>query len=270
MLRLVATLAFVNCLALPAAWAATVTADGVVLISHADALAGNVTPGDTAGYPITINRSGTYRLKSNLAPTAGKSGFFVQANEVTLDLNGFAMTGSATAVDGVSGAEIVAFKNLTVMNGTIRNFGQDGVLFAGPGLRVENMRVIANRRYGINELYLNASPKTGKEDGHAIIRNNVIMSNFQGITCQSGCHIEGNVISHNQASAIIISQSGATVINNTISNNGGYGVVGNYVGLGGNTIFGNGYCHTSGVMMVMGRNAIYPQTGTFCVALPGN
>ena len=95
------------------------------------------------------------------------------------------------------------------------------------------MHLDYNGRYGINEQYVNSSPKTEKEDGQALIRNNIVFGNLQGITCQSACHIEGNVISYSTYSGVIISQSGGTVINNTIVSNGGYGVTGNYIGLGG-------------------------------------
>ena len=40
--------------------------DGVILITQANAQAGNVTPGDLAGFPVTISRSGSYKLASNL------------------------------------------------------------------------------------------------------------------------------------------------------------------------------------------------------------
>ena len=36
--------------------------DGVQLINQELALAGNVTPGDEPGFPVTITRSGSYRL----------------------------------------------------------------------------------------------------------------------------------------------------------------------------------------------------------------
>ena len=40
--------------------------DGLILIDQNKALAGNVTPGDTAGFPVSITRSGSYRLTSDL------------------------------------------------------------------------------------------------------------------------------------------------------------------------------------------------------------
>ena len=40
--------------------------DGVIEINQARALAGGVTPGDAAGFPVTITASGSYRLTGNL------------------------------------------------------------------------------------------------------------------------------------------------------------------------------------------------------------
>ena len=40
--------------------------DGVILIDQNKALAGNVTPGDAPGFPVTITLPGSYRLSSNL------------------------------------------------------------------------------------------------------------------------------------------------------------------------------------------------------------
>ncbi len=243
------------------------TTDGVVLINQGAATAGNVTPGDTAGFPVTLSVGGSYRLASDLKVPPGQIGISVTARNVTIDLNGFALRGATTARGGIYSSA----GGLTVRNGVIQYFTQDAIYASGPELRVEDTNLIGNGRYGINEVYVNANPKTGKEDGHAIIKNNILKENFQGITCQAGCHIEGNVISHSAYTAIIINQSGATVIGNTIANNGGYGVIGNYIGLGGNMITFNSYCHTSGIMLVMEKNAIYPaSSGAYCSALPGN
>jgi hypothetical protein len=41
-------------------------ADGVVYIDQNHALGGGVTPGDAAGFPVTISQSGSYRLSGNL------------------------------------------------------------------------------------------------------------------------------------------------------------------------------------------------------------
>lgn len=68
--------------------------DGVVLINQANALAGNVTPGDTAGFPVTISQPGSYRLSGNLTvPDANTNAIEIASNNVSIDLNGFSIIG---------------------------------------------------------------------------------------------------------------------------------------------------------------------------------
>src|SRR5690348_13376939 len=68
--------------------------DGVVLIDQNHALAGNITPGDTAGFPITISQPGSYRLTSNLTvPDLNTTGIQITADFVTIDMNGFSIIG---------------------------------------------------------------------------------------------------------------------------------------------------------------------------------
>src|SRR2546426_5014835 len=68
--------------------------DGVVLINQSNALAGNVTPGDAPGFPVTISVSGSYRLSSNLTvPDANTNAIEIKTSGVTIDLNGFSILG---------------------------------------------------------------------------------------------------------------------------------------------------------------------------------
>ena len=85
--------------AIPAA-----AADGEILITQAKALAGNVTPGDTPGYPVTLSKTGSYKLGSNLFPTANTDGIDITAAFVTVNLNGFALNGGKKAKSGIIGS----------------------------------------------------------------------------------------------------------------------------------------------------------------------
>jgi hypothetical protein len=67
--------------------------DGVILIDQNRALAGNVTPVDAPGFPVTITQPGSYRLSGNLTAGANVSGIEILASNVTLDLNGFTISG---------------------------------------------------------------------------------------------------------------------------------------------------------------------------------
>ena len=69
--------------------------------------------------------SGSYYLTGNLTASGSTAGITVAANNVTLDLNGFALSGDL----GGSAAGIsipAARKNIHVRNGTIRNWSLGG------------------------------------------------------------------------------------------------------------------------------------------------
>lgn len=68
--------------------------DGQVLIDQAKAMAGNVTPGDAPGFPITISRSGSYKLSGNLTVPSPEVGIVITTSNVSIDLNGFTMATS--------------------------------------------------------------------------------------------------------------------------------------------------------------------------------
>lgn len=58
---------------------------------------------DAGGFPFKIIQSGNYKLGGNLVVPANASGILVQANDVTVDLNGFSITGGiACDNDGVT------------------------------------------------------------------------------------------------------------------------------------------------------------------------
>ena len=77
--------------------ASIIAADGVTLIDQRAAMAGKVTSGDTAGFPVTISQSGSYKLTGNLTvPDAMTTAIQITADDVMLDLNGFAIIGPNT------------------------------------------------------------------------------------------------------------------------------------------------------------------------------
>src|SRR5207248_9135104 len=115
--------------------------DGVVLINQSNALAGNVTPGDAPGFPVTISVSGSYRLSSNLTvPDANTTAIQITADDVTIDLNGLSIirptvcsggpvtfcspTGSGIGVDSLN-------SDITVLNGNGRGMGRKGINLTG-------------------------------------------------------------------------------------------------------------------------------------------
>jgi hypothetical protein len=78
--------------------------------------------------PYTIATPGSYYLTGTFTGVAGTNGITIAANDVSLDLNGFALIGVPGSLDGISSANFPAtYTNLTVRNGIIRNWGGSGV-----------------------------------------------------------------------------------------------------------------------------------------------
>jgi hypothetical protein len=149
--------------------AAPAFAAGETLITHAKALAGNVTPGDAAGYPITISIPGSFELASNLFVAADKIGIQVISPYVTIDLNGFLMQGSNVAWYGIAGG----VNSVIITNGIIAQFEFDGIVSSGNRWVVERMQVLDNGRHGI---VLNSSD-------HRVHDNTVVGNDDDGIRC---------------------------------------------------------------------------------------
>jgi hypothetical protein len=100
--------------------------DGTVLIDQNKAVSGNVTPGDAAGWPVTITQPGSYRLASNLRPPALTTAIEITTSNVTLDLNGFALIGVRADPPQFSTAirytGPLPAKNITIRSGVIADF----------------------------------------------------------------------------------------------------------------------------------------------------
>lgn len=209
--------------------------DGVIEINAASATAGGVTSGDTAGYPVTISASGTYRLTGNLiVPDGNTTAILITASNVTLDLNGFTIgcqTAGGTPCgpsspgaigDGVASTSS-SVTNVVVRNGTIANMGHSGTsLYSG---RVEDVRAIAN---GGNGITVSDSSKPGSVVTGCTAQDN----GSNGIRCYDYCQITNNVVLHNGGWGVAAVE-GVLITGNTISSNTSHGIYitsGNVVG----------------------------------------
>lgn len=127
--------------------------DGVILIDQAKALAGNVTPGDAPGFPVTLSKPGSYKLSSNLiVPSNVTTGILSTPSNVQLDLNGFSVIGPGTCskVSNTVTCLNMYFQNgidinqdSIVMNGTVAGFGNYG-LAASINSKVVNIKAAHN------------------------------------------------------------------------------------------------------------------------------
>lgn len=107
------------------------------------------TPGD-ANSTFRIAQPGSYYLAGNIIGSAGKHGIEVAASGVTIDLNGFELDGTpAGTLDGINvpgGGPL----NLTIINGSVRAWGNAGInLAAANSTRVEGIVAASNAGDGI-------------------------------------------------------------------------------------------------------------------------
>jgi hypothetical protein len=92
------------------------------------ALSATNTPGDAANVFI-ISQPGSYYLTGNVKPTGGRHAISVNADNVTIDLCGFALDGSADTTGFREGVNADAVRrNIVVRNGTIKNFRGYGII----------------------------------------------------------------------------------------------------------------------------------------------
>ena len=188
-------------------------------------------PGGTA--PFTISSPGSYYLTGNVSITSGSStnGITVNASNVTIDLNGFDFAGSGAS----SGTGIFiggGVSNVTIGNGTIRNWGSHGINGSGNSkVRAEKLRVISNGGNGI---------VTG---GTAEVLNCVAESNVGiGIKCMDNSIVkDSQAIATTGTNGVGISVGGAALVTGCVArSNSGNGItVGNACKIENCTVFGN-------------------------------
>lgn len=169
------------------------------------------TPGDADATPSTfkITQPGSYYLTGNIVGEEGKHGIEVRAAGVTIDLNGFAVTGVARSLSGI----LLATGGTEVRNGTVRLWGSDGISGNNTSSnRVIGVRAIANGGIGID---------TGN---YSEARDCVSESNgFHGIAVYAFGRVDACNAKSNAGDGIYAGNSNNIIVNCTSNANGGNG-----------------------------------------------
>jgi len=205
--------------------------DGVIEINQARVDKGDISPGDTPGFPITISADtassspNSFRLTGPLFNSTAENAIVIISPHVTVDLNGFTVTCLNPPCAGFGILSDQA--NITVMNGTVRGFA-DGVNLSGSGAHVENVRALGNANAGVHL------------GSHCIAHNNIASGNGgEGIKVEMACTVSGNTANSNMTSGICSGQ-GSNVYGNTASGNKFFGLnLAPTVGYSQNVMFGN-------------------------------
>ncbi len=176
-------------------------------------------PISPATLPITITAEGSYYLTTNIVAPAGHtdSGIIVNASNVTIDLNGFELAGVTGSVSGISVG--VGSSNITVRNGTIRNWGSNGIDGVGNArMRIESVRAISNGGTGFfldaGTVALNCTTFGNGSSGivtsaHSLIRDCEASANgVFGFNAGSGSVVQGCAANGNTSTGIKIFDAG--------------------------------------------------------------
>jgi hypothetical protein len=211
--------------------------------TQAKAMNGGVTPGDAPGFPVTISASGSYQLAGNLTVSDPNThAIHITADHVTLDLGGFRIDGPSAPGSGVGIYSDGA--NITIVNGTVAEFGSGGVFLPGTSHRVENVRALLN---GVRGILVGVN---------SLVTGCIATSNgHTGITIFSGT-ATGNTSESNGVYGI--SAGDGTVMKNSVRQNGSHGLwLGPTAGYAYNVLSENnkgGTQVTGGVQMGVGTN----------------
>lgn len=160
--------------------------------------------------PVTISVPGSYYFTTNLTGVSGTNGITVAANDVTLDLNGFALIGVTGATAGITSTATVV--NFTLRNGTIRNWPASGIVAPGPNGKFEQLNVYSNS----GAFALSAGP-------YARARQCQVALNAGGLALGPGGAVSDSVIRNNSSHGIAAGES-AHILNCTIYSNSGSGL----------------------------------------------
>lgn len=192
------------------------------------------TPGD-ANSVFRITQPGSYYLTGNVTGQAAKHGIEVAANAVTIDLNGFALIGVVGSLTGVI-SDIAADTGITLINGSIRTWGQSGVNFFSfqtLDCLLDRLVVSGNGSSGIvtannarmSNCVASDNTASGFNTGSGCLATNCTAEDngSYGITTGGNTTVS-NCTSTSNASGGISVGTGSTVIGCTASSNSGWGI----------------------------------------------
>lgn len=256
---------------------------------------GQIKIGQTASttFPIVIDKPGSYVLTSNIVVSTAANGIEINSDHVTLDLNGFAVIGSR--ISPSNGIRSSNKKNIAVTNGTVRDFGDNGIWLTGTNSQIKDIRAFNNGVNGGLGILTSASGSiiaTCVASGNSIgisadfstIDNCTVVYNYREGIITTACIITKCLISFNGSAGIFL-QSGMTggsiVTNCNILSNGWHGIRATDTPNGehcikGNNLRGNGRTDPGGwgIYIMNNRNYVIQNSassnasGNFYVADP--
>ncbi|MBU0679274.1 MAG: right-handed parallel beta-helix repeat-containing protein [Verrucomicrobia bacterium] len=165
--------------------------------------------------PYQIDNAGSYVVTENLSAGASQNGITVNADNVTIDLNGFSIYGITNSFNGIVSTS--SRINVTVINGSVRDCGDDGIdLSTAVNCLVKNVRASNNGAAGIQ-----------LGDASTVIECTAIgngsSTNHNGITTAGGSVVSACVTRDNTGDGIEVGNA-STISSCVARENHGHGI----------------------------------------------
>lgn len=222
----------------------------VLGLGAASGRAGGATAIANCGQTVTTNAVVIQDL------TCSGPGIVVGASGITIDLKGFTLLGDRDPTDyGIDDSS--GYDQVTVKNGTVRNFGVGVIGLNGSGgLKVTGVVAAGNSIGGIAALGDSASIASSTVagnasygvdifgDGASVASTTSVGNTADGIiVAGDGTSIKSSTVAGNGDRGIVVAGDAATIKSTRASGNGGVGIVlnGNGPSISGNTTDGNGF-----------------------------
>ena len=182
---------------------------------------------ETPTGPFVISESGSYYLTGNRH--ASGNAINVEADNVSIDLMGYALVGPGKASGDNHGIYMFSRQNIQICNGTVTQFGAEGIYEAsndwGKNHKVLNVRVISNgddgiclRNQGHTIKYCTAIGNGGRgifAYNDSILAGNISYDNDEsGVYANDGCIVKKNVTFKNEFG--INAAEGSNVLRNIV------------------------------------------------------
>jgi hypothetical protein len=192
--------------------------------------------------PFVITNPGSYYLTTNLFVTVvNTNAITIQANNVTIDLNGFTLSGTGTG-DGIQAAS--PFQQLMVRNGIIQDWSNGVDVAVGNGGVFNDVFFLNNAIFGLvigTNFLVQDCQAVGNYNGIEIVGSGATLLNdncsfntnagFYAVGPGSGNRLEGNLAVNNLSTGFFIGSSSNLVIWNfahgNITNNYNIGLSNN-------------------------------------------
>ena len=249
--------------------------EGVIEINQAIALAGGVNGdllADPVGFPVNISQPGSYRLTGDLSVDQNTTAIVIAADDVSIDLGGFAIHGPNTCSGGGaipvvctlngSGRGIVSLSphsGTSVRNGTVEGMGSTGIDLHTVESRVEGVSAGNNGGMGLllaSGLISQVQAFRNRFDGIWGVGLHVTHSSTSsnggaGITVNDGSVVSECTSRNNYGGGIVANGYGTVVAGNTVSGSGRNGIY-----TGGSALVTNNHVDSSGGCGVFNTGAV--------------